>query len=110
MQVALVIWQLNDKYTSPNQKISILNEISNIHVTEASQSGKDSVNTIMDVISQIDATTGGVRDLMDGDQVTALAECDCIHIRKSTYYTNYKCWTFYGFECIFKNVKLFDGR
>ena len=36
------------------------------------KAGKNSVNEIMDVISQIDANTGGVRDLMDGEQVTSL--------------------------------------
>ena len=62
----------NDNYTTPSQKISILNEISNINDTEASEGGKNSVNKIIKVISQIDSAAGGVRDLMDGTQVTYL--------------------------------------
>lgn len=62
----------NNNYTTPNQKISALSEISNIRVTEPSKSGKDSVNTIIDIITQLDAPTGGIIDLMDELQIPYL--------------------------------------
>ena len=62
----------NSKNINPNQKLNMLGQISNINVTEPSESGKDSVNTMMDMITDIDKPSGGVRDLMSSTQLIPL--------------------------------------
>ena len=62
----------NSKFTTPNQRLSLMGEVANIRVTESSESGKNSVNTMLDLTSQLDSATGGVRDLMDKSQLPSL--------------------------------------
>ena len=69
---SLKLMKLNSKNMSPNQKLNMLGQISNIKVTEPSTNGKDAVNTILDMITDLDKPTGGVRDIMNNNQLLSL--------------------------------------
>ena len=69
---SLNLMKSNSKNMSPNQKVSMLGQVSNIKVTEASKNGKDAVNTILDMITDLDKPSGGVRDIMNGNQLISL--------------------------------------
>ena len=62
----------NANNMNPNQILGSLNEVANIRITEASTSGKSSVGTLLNLLSGIDAQTGGIRDLTDPDDVPNL--------------------------------------
>ena len=69
---SLNLMKLNYNNMSPNQKLNMLGQISNINVTERSAKGKEAVNTIMDMVTDLDKRSGGVRDLMDNNQMISL--------------------------------------
>ena len=62
----------NSNNTNPNQKLTMLGQISNVKVTDSSKGGKDAVNTIKDGITDLDKPSGGVRDIMTKDQAIPL--------------------------------------
>ena len=62
----------NSNNRNPNQKLAMLGQISNVNVIDSSKGGKDAVNMIMDGITDLDKSSGGVRDLMSKDQAIPL--------------------------------------
>ena len=62
----------NSNNTNPNQKLTMLGQISNINITDSSKKGKDAVNTIKDGITDLDKSSGGVRDIMSKSQAIPL--------------------------------------
>ena len=69
---SLNLLKANSNNTNPNQKLTMLGQISNINVTDSSKNGKDAVNTIKDGITDLDKPSGGVRDLMSKSQAIPL--------------------------------------
>ena len=64
--------QANQKFLTPNQVISALNELTNVPNTEASTSGQTSVNTTLSLLSNIDSPGSGTRTLMDNSKLPGL--------------------------------------
>lgn len=60
----LNVIQANYQTMTTNQIMSSLNEIANIPLSDASSSGKNSVNLLVNFVSMLDASPGGIRDIM----------------------------------------------